>query len=243
MPAIEQINAHPALTYKIRLMERYAGKRVAALQFGFELKQQASLDLPVSWSDDTIQVLRTLGFSDSDISDMSQAHSQVEIVEALTRLPASEAVLKKKGRSITDKKAYFRGILEKVHMNFSAETDAQEVSLEVEKKVAQDAALARKERLKADFMDHQKAQIIANFFALDDVERQALTKAFESSPKGLESTTASVVARGWRPGNVALLALFRAWAKDALPDLEERLLPYPEDRDFEAWRDWKLVGN
>jgi plasmid replication initiation protein len=243
VPAIEQINAHPALTYKIHLLERYSGKRVAALQFSFELKQQASLDLPVSWSDDTIKVLRTLGFTDSEISNMSQAHSQVEIVEALTRLPASEAVLRARGRAITDKKAYFSGILEKVHMSWSAETDAQEVSMEVEKKIAQDAALARKERLQVDFMGHQRARATANFFALDEVDRVSRQEAFESSPKGLESSTAFLVARGWRPDNVALMALFLAWAKDAAPDLMERLLPYPEDQDFEAWRNWKLVGN
>jgi hypothetical protein len=36
--------------------------------------------------------------------------------------------------------------------------------------------------------------------------------------------------------------MFRAWAKKTQPDLENKLLPFPQDNSVEAWRDWKIAG-
>jgi plasmid replication initiation protein len=242
VPAIEQINTHPALNYTLKLHERRSGNRVAALQFSFERKQQHSLDLPFTWSDDTIRILNDLGFTDAEISDMSQAHAQTEIVEALMRLPKAEQALKAKGVKLSNKQSYFAGILAKVHEEFSPDKDAQEISDQVNKKAEEEAAASRKAKIDEAFAEHQSAKFRESFLAMNEQEKAALISQFEQSKEGLQSATQMFIAKGWKVGNKPLFSVFRAWAKTALPGLENKLLPFPQDQTVEAWSDWKITG-
>jgi len=242
VPAMEQINAHPALNYTLTLHERRSGNRVAALQFKFERKQQHSLDLPITWSEDTIKVLQDLGFGDSDISDMSQVHGQAQIVEALTRLPVAEKALRAKGGKVSNKKSYFSGILENVHKEFSPDKDALEIAEQVNKKAEEEAVESRKEKIDAAFSEHQANRFRESFFGLDEASRQELIDLFEQSEEGQRLSTKPFIAKGWRPDNKPLISMFRAWAKTARPELEGAFLPSPQDQSVEAWRDWKIAG-
>lgn len=241
VPAIEQINAHPALSYTLTLHERRSGNRVAALQFSFERKTQGSLNLSVLWNEDTIKILQSLGFTDQEISDKSQAYSQAEIVEALTRLPVAEKALLAKGKKVGSKQAYFDGILERVHREFSPE-EVQAISQEVDQKVEEEAATERRAKIETAFAEHQASRYREAFFALPDNERSELVGRFELSEEGQRTGTKPFLAKGWIPENKPLLAMFRAWAKLALPELERQFLPYPQDQSVEAWRDWKITG-
>lgn len=243
VPAIAQINAHPALSHTLTMHERRVGNRVSALQFSFERKQQESLDLPITWSDETIKILQGFGFTDSEISVMSQAHGQIEIVEALSRLPKAEQALKAKGLKLNSRKAYFEGILERVHAEFVPEKDAQEISDQVTKKVEEDEAVNRKVKIDAAFSEHQSTRFRESFFDLSSSLRDELVKLFEQSEEGQRLVTKSFIARGWNSENKPLLAMFRAWAKTARPELEGLLLPYPQDQSVEAWRDWKIISS
>lgn len=242
VPAIEQINAHPALSYTLKLHERRSGNRVSALQFSFEKKQQESLDLPVAWSDETIKILQGFGFTDAEISVMSQAHGHIEIIEALTRLPKAEQALKSKGIKLSSRKFYFEGILENVHAEFLPEKDAQEISEQVTKKAEEEAVATRKEKIDAAFAEHQSTRFRESFFDLGPSLRDELAKLFEQSEEGQRLSTKPFIAKGWSRENKPLLAMFRSWAKTARPELEGLLLPYPQDQSVEAWRDWKIAG-
>lgn len=242
VPAIEKINDHPALNYTLTLHERRSGNRVSALQFSFERKQQRSLELPFTWSEDTIKILHGMGFTDADISDMSQAHGQAQIAEALIRLPKAEQALKAKGIKTSNRMSYFSGILANVHKEFVAEEDALAISDEVNKKAEEDAAASRKAKIEAAFSEHQSGRYRESFFALDPIEREELIKSFEQSADGQRISVKPFIAKGWHQENKPLLSMFRAWAKTARPELESLLLPYPQDQSVEAWRDWKIAG-
>ena len=242
VPAMEKINTHPALNYTLILHERRSGNRVAALQFSFERKQQHSLDLPFTWSEDTIKVLHNIGFTDAEISDMSQAHGQAQIVEALTRLPKAEQALKNKGIKISNRQTYFSGILANVHKEFAPDKDALEISDQVNKRVEEEAAAIRKTKIEQAFAEHQSSRFRESFFALNDQDRDVIIKQFEQSEEGARGSNKVFIAKGWKLENKPLISLLRAWAKTAMPDLENQFLPHPQDQSVEAWRDWKIAG-
>jgi hypothetical protein len=242
VPAMEKINSHPALNYTITLHERKSANRVAALQFSFVRKQQHSLDLPITWSEDTIKVLQDLGFTDEEISDKSQVYGQAQIAEALTRFPAAEKALRAKGGKVSNRKSYFEGILENVHHEFSPDKDALDLANQANKKAEEEAVIERKTKIEEAFAEHQSLKYRESFFGLDAQERQALIDQFELSEEGQRSATKPFLAKGWKLENTPLLSMFRAWAKKAQPDLENKLLPFPQDNSVEAWRDWKIAG-
>jgi hypothetical protein len=47
--------------------------------------------------------------------------------------------------------------------------------------------------------------------------------------------TARVALKGWNSKNAPLQALFRGWVMKERPDLVERLLHNPKERDFGVW--------
>lgn len=242
LPAIEQINAHPGLNYTLEMHERKSGYRVAALQFSFKAKKQAVLDMPMAWSSDIIELLGNMGFSEAGISDMSQVHGQDQIVEALKRLQSAKEAMRGKGKKIGNVRSYFMGILENIHGQFSPVEDAEKLEVVAAQKSAERVASERRQKLDEDFAAHQSVKFAQSFMGLEDSRRKALVEAFLASDEGGRLGVKRFIERGWDAGNRPLFALVRAWAKRAVPDLDDQLLLLPEDRSFEAWMHWRLLG-
>jgi len=243
VPAIEVINAHPALNYALQLHERKSGSKVVALQFSFVKKQQSSLDLPISWGEDIISVLRSMGFSDEDISNMSQAHNQVELAEALSRMSEAEKHIKESGRKISSRRSYFAGILNNVHKEFEPSAEAIKMAEAANLKAAEEEIERRKTLAETRFKEHQAERYAQAFFELEEQERDELIKAFTESSSGKNIVADRFIKSGWKPENKPLMSLLRDWAKSVKPELEGRLLSEPQDQNIEAWKDWKLSNS
>ncbi len=242
LPAIEQINSHPALNYTLDMHERKSGNRVVALQFSFKAKKQAVLDLPMSWSSEILSVLGAMGFGDSAISDMSQAHGQDQIVEALNRLDGAKNALRSKGRKIGNLKSYFLGILENIHAEFSVADDAERLEVLAAQQSAEAVARDRRQKLEEDFAQFQAQSYARAFMALDGAKRDALIGRFAVSESGASLVGQRFIAQGWGEHNKKLIAIFRSWAKEAEPQLEGELLALPQERSFDEWMHWRLLG-
>jgi hypothetical protein len=237
--ALSRVNETSALGYTLELKELRSGTRVSKLQFKFVPKKQESLGLPVTWPDEVLRVLASLGFTSSEVEDLSQAHSFEVVAETLVRLKAAEGRLKAQNRTITNKKAYFSGILSNVATG-EAEDDLNVTKIEAEAKAQEAARLAaaRNERRKEEFAKHQAQVFSARFFELPESERAPLLSDFESSPAGKRA--GMLVAKGWTPQNAGALACLRAWLADERPATLEQFYAHPEDRSFDAWLAWRL---
>ncbi|MBI2770548.1 MAG: replication initiation protein [Burkholderiales bacterium] len=237
--ALNRVNDTPALSYTLELKELRSGTRVSKLQFKFIPKKQASLGLPMNWPEDVLRVLGNLGFSGSEIEDLSQAHSFEVVAETLLRLKAAEGRLKAAERAITSKKAYFNGILANVASG-GTEDDLNVAKMEAEAKVqeAQRAAQVRNERRKEEFAKHQSAVFSGRFFQLAESDRLQMLADFESSAAGKRARI--LIDKGWNPQNVGALACLRTWLAEQKAGLLEQFFPNPEDRGFDAWLAWRL---
>ena len=154
-------------------------------------------------------------------------------------MKAAEGRLKAQSRTITNKKAYFTGILANVATG-EAEDDLNVTKIEAEAKAQEAARLAaaRNERRKEEFAKHQAQVFSARFFELPELERAPLLSDFESSSAGKRAGI--LVAKGWTPQNAGALACLRAWLADERPATLEQFYAHPEDRSFDAWLAWRL---
>jgi plasmid replication initiation protein len=212
MDAIRRVNDIQALSYTLELKEFRSGTRVSKLQFKFVQKKQPSLGLPLTWPDDVLRVLSSLGFTQAEIEDLSQAHSYEEVADSILRLKAAEGRLRAAGRPITSKKA-----------------KAQE---------AQRAAEARHQRRKEEFSKHQADVFVAKLYEMDGPEREAIFKAFESSSAAAKARL--LIEKGWSQKNVGALTILRGWLVAENPDVMGQFFVNPEDKDFDAWMAWRL---
>ncbi len=241
VPAIAEINSCPALQYTIELKERKAGNRVSQLQFQFVQKVQESLDLPVTWGDETIKILKDqIGLLDQEISDLSQGFSFEEIIETLSRLQVQESKIRASGGHISSKKSYFKGILQNITALRENKMSEQQLSDAVASREAEEAAERRKDKQLTAFGDHQVKVLSKQLFAMPTEERDHWTKAFEKSSMGRMNGTLMFLKRGWSPENTVLLKVFLSWIVKEAPELEHTLLPYPQDRTIEDWALWSL---
>jgi plasmid replication initiation protein len=239
MDALRRVNELSALGYTLELKEHRSGTRITRLQFRFIPKKQASLGLPLTWPDDVLRVLASLGFSDNEIQDMSQAHSHEVVAETLLRMKAAEERLHAMGRAITSKKAYFSGILGNIASGAAAEDlDAEKIEAEAKAQEAQLAAQARQDRRQQEFARHQGDVFITRLFELPEAQRQALINEFEESPSGTKAQL--LLAKGWTAKNIGALSLLRAWVASERRALFEQMLVNPQDRNFDAWMAWRL---
>jgi len=240
MDALRRVNETPALGYTLELKELRSGTRVSKLQFKFVPKKQASLGLPMTWPDEVLRVLASIGFSRSEVEDLSQAHSYEVVAETLVRLKAAESRLKAAGRAITSKKAYFTGILANIAEG-GDEDDLNVAKIEAEARAqeAQRQAQARNERRKEEFSRHQATIFTDRLFEMEEGPRSQLLAEFEASQAGMKARM--LIDKGWQPKNAGALACLRAWLADERPAvLDQQFFVNPEDKSFDAWLAWRL---
>lgn len=236
LDAIERVNNAQALGYTIELKEIRSGTKIAKLQFKLIPKQQASLGLPLAWPEKIITTLQMIGFSEQEISDLSQAHSFEEVADALIRMQKSEAKIREQGKQIFARKLYFNGIL----ANVAAGSPDNEIDQDaLRAKEAERQAQERQERMRELFAKHQSSVFTERLFELPDAQRAAITDEFESSADG-KSVKLLLSKKGWNAKNVGAVVMLRKWAQDSKPSLLSTLLCNPEDTDFEAWLAWRL---
>ena len=239
LDAIARVNDVQALTYTLELKEFRSGNRVSKLQFKFHPKQQIGLGLPVTWPQDVVDFLRSLGHSDSEIADMSQGHSQQTVAQSIIYLKKAETRLRAAGKRITSRKAYFAGILANMDSGAEdADLDAERIEAEVRAQEEERVAAERQERLRAEFSQHQAQVFASGLFSLPAQQRQELLDAFSQSDEGLKHRL--LWERGWTEKNVGALTVLRLWLAAHREAELQALLPMPHDRQFESWLAWRL---
>jgi hypothetical protein len=238
LDAIRRVNEVAALNYTIELKEIRSGTRVSRLQFKFVQKTSHGLGLPLHWPDDVLAALKSLGHTETEIKDISEARSYEEVAEALIRLKAAEDKLRSSGKKISSKKAYFNGILSNIALGSSDdELDHEKIEAEVKAQSAAREAQERLERLSKAFERHQAITFTANLFAADEDYRADVFQRFEQSTDGEKAKL--LLRRGWDASNAGALAMLRTWMQREHPDELGRLLPNPEDKGIEAWTAWR----
>lgn len=239
MDAIRRVNEIQALSYTLELKEYRSGTRVSKLQFKFIPKQQPSLGLPLTWPEDVLRVLERLGFTQAEIENMSQAHSFEEVADSIVRLKAAEGRLKAAGRPISSKKAYFSGILTNIASGaVGDDLDHEKIEAEAKAQEAQRLAEQRQVRLKEEFTKHMSNVFAQRLYELADVDRESIFRDFEGSPAGPKAKL--LIEKGWNQKNVGALTILRGWLTTDRPDVLNRLLSNPEDKDFDSWMAWRL---
>lgn len=241
LDAMERVNSVAALGYTLTLKEIKSGNRVSRLQFKFEPKKASQGLLPLTWPKDVITALEHLGFAAEEVQDISQSRSFEEVAESLVKLKAAEDKMKAAGRRISNKKAYFQGILVNVAAGASLDTlEHEKIETEVRAQEEKQAAQKREERLREGF-DRYRAQAFSDqLFAWDDDKRSALTTKFENDDLKRGGVAKGFLRKGWNPGNVPLMALLRDWLAKNDHDSLEELLPFPHQRSYESWLAWRL---
>ena len=237
--AIRRVNELSALNYTLELKELRSGTRVSRLQFKFVQKPSQGLGIPLIWPAEVLSALKSLGQTQSEIEDISEARSYEEVAEALLRLQAAEDRMRQKGQRISSKKSYFNGILSNIALG-SGDDDMDHEKIEAEAR-AQDAhraAQERQERLKLEFERHQARTFAGNLFSVEEGQRNTWLRSFEQSPDGTKAQL--LLRRGWDASNTGALSLLKTWLSRHHPAVLDALLPNPEDKALEAWMAWRL---
>jgi hypothetical protein len=237
--SMDWINKIAALNYTLELKEFYAGKRVARLQFKFVPKKQESLVLPITWPEDVMTALKSVGYSDSETTDLSQVYSLEEIADSLSRLKSADEKLRSKGRRITSKRAFFEGILNNVSAGRKeSDQELEELEAQSKSREAQRLAEDRQKRARDAFEQHQHETFKRALFSMEEEPRKALLSEFERSD---EFSRAKLLLKdGWGSNkNRGALTILRGWLSKSMPSTLEKMLPGPEDKSLEAWLAWK----
>lgn len=237
VPALAIINAHPALNHTIEHTEEKSGHKVLRLRFKFVEKVQAAFEFPLGWPPETFQQLKQLGYSDKDITTLSQLYLFNQVQEALKRFPAAEQRAAKSGTKFYSRKAYFNGILVNV-------AKGQKQTAEEEEKLLQEAIqLERKEQetqrmaaLQEKFATHQRALLSHELNQLREEERQKLfAEHLSARPEDKLMFKSDRLSASY-------LVLFCNWFVVAKPDLALTWLPEPKDQNLQSWLGWKLMS-
>jgi hypothetical protein len=239
LPAIEKVNENVALSYRIVLIEHKVGKRVAKLQFRFEYKEAGVAPRNLFWDSDILDTLKTIGFDEKEISDLSESQPMNVVAEALVRLKEGEDKKRQKGEKLTSRKAYFLAILNNVVSDFDwSAAELAKIEEESNRLKEEQEAVERKKRREQQFEEHRWEAYVTNLFALQDEERSLLFDEFGVSKEGRGAEV--FIKKGWSPTNRPLLAIFRKWLGETHEALLAKLTPLPQDQSLEAWMAWKL---
>ena len=241
-PAMAIVNECSALGYTLELKEIRSGNRVAKLQFRFVPKQVRQQSIPLSWPSDVVEVLGKLGYGTGEIHDLSQAHSYVEVAEAVNRLAAAERRHREQGKAITSRRSYLEGILRNISGGATGDQlDDEKIEAEIRAQEAKQAAEERMTLLRTQFQDHQRRQFASWYAELPGAQRESLVKEFLASPD-LSTGDKIIVKQGVSVSNYSGQALLRNWMVKHHADLLDTALPLPEDKSFENWMAWRLAG-
>lgn len=240
IPAIEQVNSLPALSYTLELIEYKRIKRVEKIQFRF-VEKSRQLSLPSSWPADVFEALSKLGMDEGSVKELAEAHSLDQVSDALDRLKEAQRRLKDKGKGITSIKAYFLGILGKLSVGDVDEIDHEKLEVEIQRKAAEDAASNRKEKMAEMFAKH-RSECLANWLnTMPDDELSGLFSEFGKTVEGQKLSIVRRTGKGRIPGMAYIRGLL-SWLEINRPEQVEEAFQNPEDRSIEAWMAWRLEG-
>ncbi|KVP96574.1 hypothetical protein WJ97_11855 [Burkholderia ubonensis] len=237
VPGLEILNAHHALNHTVEMKEEKSGRRVARLRFKFHEKRQGSFEFPLGWPPASLKYLEEIGFSEKDISTLSQLYLYEQVAEALKRLPAAEQRVRAKGSQVYSRKAFFSGILANV-VKGEAQTAEEEARLlhEAQQRQQQEMEEQRMTALQGKFSAHQRGLITAGLQNLPTEERTTLIQ---------EHLAAKPEDRiMYKAGDFGLpyMVLFCKWLAAARPELYAAWLPEPKDNNFQSWLVWQLAS-
>ncbi|MBK3780011.1 hypothetical protein G3A43_07060 [Paraburkholderia aspalathi] len=237
VPGLEILNAHHALNHTVEVIEDKSGRKVMRLRFKFIEKRQESFDFPLGWPPASLKYLEEIGFSDREISTMSQLYRYEQVQEALNRLPAAEQRVRTKGSRVYSRKSFFNGILGNV-VKGEVQTAEDEAKLlkEAEQRQQQETEKQRMQALQSKFGAHQRGQIAAELQKLPTDERNALTQEhLAAKPEDRIMFKAGEL-------NTPYLVLFCKWLETAHAELYASWLPESKDQNFQSWLVWQLTN-
>ncbi len=238
--AIEKVNEVPALSYNIELKEHRQGNRVARLQFKF-IPKEPTLQLESTWPEDILTVLKSIGFLDKEITDISQAHSSASVADAICRLKEAEQRLKSEGKSISSRKPYFLGILRNIAAG-EDEIDPEKIEAEVRVEMAERAAEERKRKMHEAYDEHRRKRFSAWVASLSVEDRKQLIADYEASEDFnpvLGKSLKKILTEGTRSG----LSTLRVWMEKHRSETLAGVFNTPEYQSLEGWMMWKLSGD
>ena len=240
IPAISRINEVDALNYTLKLQERKSGNKIQGWQFSFIPKRQRSIkfEIPHSWPVEMDALLKSMGFNEQDLADMSESYGADEIAEGLRRLEAAEMRLKQKGNHIRSRRHYLRTTLENMDAaKKSTLLEDEKIEELASRKADEEAAERRRRDQVAQFESRQQALVDAGIQSLSHDEQETLLARFKES---LNVTEKSFLEKDPNIEKRPTKILFRKWLEANRKDLLRAFLPNPHDQAFEAWQSWRL---
>ena len=239
LDAIQRVNDIPALTYELELKEYRQGNRVSRLQFKF-LPKQATLVLPLSWPDKILSVLNGLGFSEKELSDISQAYSVEVVGEGIDRLKATEEKLSTQSKTISEPKPYFLRLL-RAMVAGENEIDHERIEAEIRQESAQKAADERERKVLAGFEEHRRRRFRGWLLSLSSAERNKLVSEFRKHNGS--NPAAADMEQKLEADDRATFGSLREWLEKHRPSLIDKFFENPEDKNIQAWMAWRLSGD
>lgn len=244
IPAINRINEVDALNYSLELCERKSGPKIVAWWFKFIPKKQQvfRFDIPGSWPVEMKPLLLSLGFKEPELVDMAQGYSTEEISEALRRLELAEQRHQAKGSRIYSRRHFLTTILEGIGgQKVQEEKQAEEIETIARRKAEEDAAQTRQKNLQKRFADHQQMVLTASMLAMSHEQRGELVEGFKTFARAnLNTIDQRMVEKDSELKGPPVQLLFRKWLEVHMEEMHQGLLPYPQDRDFQAWMMWQM---
>lgn len=238
--AIEKVNEVPALSYKIELKEHRQGNRVARLQFKF-IPKEPTLLLESTWPEDILSVLRSIGFHDKEIDDISQVHSSASVADAICRLKEAEQRMKAQGKAVSGRKPYFLGILRNIAAG-EDDIDPEKIEAEVRVEMAERAAEERKKKMQDAFDEHRRKRFTAWVSLLSSEDRMKLVADYEAS-EDFSPVLGKSLKKGLSEENKSGLTTLRVWMEKHRPETMASIFDTPEYQSLEGWMMWKLSGD
>ena len=238
--AIEKVNEVPALSYNIELKEHRQGNRVARLQFKF-IPKEPTLQLESTWPEDILTVLKSIGFLDKEITDISQAHSSASVADAICRLKEAEQRLKSEGKSISSRKPYFLGILRNIAAG-EDEIDPEKIEAEVRVEMAERAAEERKRKMHEAYDEHRRKRFSAWVASLSVEDRKQLIADYEAS-EDFNPVLGKSLKKILTEENRSGLSTLRVWMEKHRSETLAGVFNTPEYQSLEGWMMWKLSGD
>lgn len=235
LPGLDILNNMHALNHTAKVKEDTSGRKVVKLRFLFERKVQDAFELPLGWPQEALKALDEIGYSEEEVSTLSQLTQYPLVAEALSRFAQAEQRAQKKGTRMYSRRAYFDGILKNVAKGaaLSEEEDAKLLK-EAERREQKEREEKRMRVLREKFAAHQDAVVKAELGTLPPERRDALIDEYlTAKPEARLMVKKGVLGSG-------ALTLFRQWLLSAKPDLTEEWLPEAKDREFDSWLAWQL---
>lgn len=238
-PAIEKINQMEALSHRIVLEEKKSGPKASLWTFRFEEKTQKilNLEVPLSWPPELLEAVRSLGFDEKEINHMSEGYSTDELALAWRKFTKVREKRRARNEPLEYPKPYFKAILENQRKDLE-DDEAEELALEkkAQARAEEEAIQIRESRAHDAFAKYQDKVFFENWDGLPQDKKELLWEAFLQTAGSLRKD----YEQRYGPQNPMMRRMIKAWALKTHPDELDVLLPFPQDRNFDAWLLWRL---